>query len=59
MFTSVADRLLLNALLRPNLYKEVISSNDIGNRFFSEARKDGYDGLITQTGNVLQTANST
>ena len=36
-----------------NWCSEVILTNDIGNRCFSEARRDGYDGLIPQTGIVL------
>ena len=45
------SKLTLNAL-RENRYKEVILTNYIGNGCFSGARRDSYDGLITQTGIV-------
>ena len=44
---------MLNGLWQ-NRYMEVRLPNYIGNRCFSEAMRDGYDGLITQTGIVLQ-----
>ena len=45
-------QLELNAV-RQNQHKEVILTNYIGNGCFSEARRDGDDGLITPTGIVL------
>lgn len=36
-------------LLRQNQCKEVILTNYIANRCFSEARREHYNGLITQT----------
>ena len=50
--TFVAGALTLKAL-QQNWYKEVIMTNYIGNGCFSEARRDSYDGLITQTGIFL------
>ena len=43
---------MLKALLQ-TFYNKVILTNEIGNRFLREARRDGYDGLITHTSDVL------
>ena len=39
--------------LRQNWHNKFILTNDIGNEGFSEARRDIYNGLITQTSMVL------
>ena len=40
-------------MLSSSIGIEIILTNDIVNACFSEARRDGYDGLITQTGIVF------
>jgi hypothetical protein len=43
---------MLNAL-RQNGSNRVSLTNDIGNGDFNEARREGHDALISQTGDVL------
>ena len=50
LFTFLVGSLMLNA----NQYKVVLLTNDMGTGCFTEARRDGCDGLIPQTDNVLE-----